>query len=129
MPTSYLTCNATKQDLVESTECSRPPKTQGQRAAHAQDGRTFSASAQTQSAPAKRSLPNRGLGNSSYFAGHDDPHFGQTFGLNTIGNLLGLVGVALIDRWYDLVISRSFKLIPECLEVSRRFGVGAGHAS
>ena len=65
----------------------------------------------------------------SYFAGHDDPHFGQTFGLNTIGNLLGLVGVALIDRWYDLVISRSFKLIPECLEVSRRFGVGAGHAS
>jgi hypothetical protein len=56
-----------------------------------------------------------GLSNSSYFAGHDAPHFGQALGLNAVGNLLRLVGIAFIDRWYDLVISRRFKLIPDCL--------------
>ena len=67
--------------------------------------------------------------NSSYFAGHDAPHLGQTLGLDAVGNLLRLVGVALIDRRYDLVISRRLELIPECLEVGGRLGGGAGHAS
>ena len=62
--------------------------------------------------------------NSSYFAGHDAPHFGQTLGLDAVGNLLRLVGVALINRRYDLVISRRLKLIPECLEVGGRLSVG-----
>src|SRR6516165_1029231 len=66
-------------------------------------------------------------GHSSYFAGHDAPHFGQTLGLDAVGNLLRLVSVALIDRRYDLVISRPLKLIPECLEVGGRLSVGAGY--
>ena len=67
--------------------------------------------------------------NSSYFAGHDAPHFGQTLGLDAVGNLLRLGGIALIDRRYDLVISRRLKLIPERLEVGRRLGVRTGHVS
>ena len=45
-------------------------------------------------------------GNSPCFTGHDAPHLGQTLGLNAAGNLLGIVGVALVDRWYDLVLTR-----------------------
>ena len=69
------------------------------------------------------------MSNSSYFAGHDAPHFRETLGLDAVGNLLRLIGITLVDRWYDLVISRRLELIPECLEVGRRLGVGAGHAS
>src|SRR5450759_2593763 len=68
------------------------------------------------------------LGNSSYFTGHDAPHLGQTLGLNAAGNLLGIVGVALVDRWYDFVLTRRLELIPDCLEVGRHLGLGAGHA-
>jgi len=67
-------------------------------------------------------------GNSPYFTGHDAPHLGQTLGLNAVGNLLGIVGVALVDRRYDLFLTRRLELIPDCLEVGRHLGVGAGHA-
>src|ERR1017187_7680626 len=67
-------------------------------------------------------------GNSPCFTGHDAPHLGQTLGLNAAGNLLGIVGVALVDRWYDLVLTRRLELIPDCLEVGRHLGVCAGHA-
>ena len=67
-------------------------------------------------------------GNSPYFTGHDAPHLGQTLGLNAAGNLLGIVGVALVDRRYDLFLTRRLELIPDCLEVGRHFGLDAGHA-
>jgi hypothetical protein len=67
-------------------------------------------------------------GNSPYFTGHDAPHLGQTLGLNAVGNLFGIVGVALVDRRYDLFLTRRLELIPDCLEVGRHLGVGAGHA-
>jgi hypothetical protein len=43
----------------------------------------------------------------------------QTLGLNAVGNLLGMVGAALVDRRYDLFLTRRFELIPDCLEVGR----------
>src|ERR1035437_1068036 len=76
------------------------------------------------SSPYQSSAP----GNSPYFTGHDAPHLGQTVGLNSVGNLLGIVGVALVDRRYDLFLTRRLELIPDCLEVGRHLGVGAGHA-
>jgi len=62
-------------------------------------------------------------------ARYDAPHLGQALELDAVGNLLRLVGIALIDRWYDLIISRRLKLIPQCLEVGGRLGIRPGHAS
>ena len=48
--------------------------------------------------------------------------------MDAVGDLLRLVGIALIDRRYDLLISRRLKLIPEHLEVGGGLGVGACYA-
>ena len=59
--------------------------------------------------------------------GHNAPHMGQTIELNAVGNLLGIAGVAPVERRYDLLLTRLLELIPDCLEVGRHLGVGAGH--
>src|SRR5215472_16806807 len=61
------------------------------------------------------------------FAGHDSPHFGKTIGLSTARDFLGIAGVALVDRRYDLVVTRRLELFPDDLEVGSYLGVSASH--
>src|SRR5215471_21841291 len=42
---------------------------------------------------------------SSCFAGHDAPHLGQTAGLNAGSDLLGIGGLACVDRGYNFVLA------------------------
>jgi transposase len=63
-------------------------------------------------------MPDRLLCNSSYFAGHDAPHFGQTLGLNAVGNLL-------LHRTRHLFIRQQTSVINAIRAHCAEFGVVA----